>query len=314
MMDIPEPDSKLKLRDGEMVHEIPVYRFGSGRPRILITAGLHGGEVTGQYAASRLTEAMKGLDEAPSGEIVITPRCNPSAFRRMQRTSPFDDLDMNRVFPGDEEGSPTQVLASRIWDVAADCDYIVDLHCAGPYAAPYALAQYQEYDNCRELAEMLDIPAVVQSGGSEGQLFVEAARRGIPAAIIELPGGGPDGIIDLAASQDAFGALTRLLTLLEFLPGDATKPKPRFCTRLNKLTASHEGLYLPQMAPGENYRNGDVVGIIGGERLLAEGAGYCVVNRPAGYVFPTTGLAALANFADDESDDSPGLPTAPMTN
>lgn len=304
MMDMPEPDSKLKLRDGELIHEIPVYRFGAGRPRFLITAGLHGSEVTGQYAASRLVEAMKGLEETPSGEIVIMPRCNPSAFRRMHRTSPFDDVDMNRAFPGDEGGSPTQVLTARIWDVAVDCDYIVDLHCAGPFAAPYTLAQYEEYDNCRELAGMLDIPAIVQSGGSEGQLFVEAARRGIPAVVIELPGGGPDGIIDLAAGEEACGALTRLLTLLQILPGDSTEPNPRFCTQLKKVTASREGLYLPQMAPGERFQGGDVVGILGGDHILAEGRGYCVVNRPAGYVFPTGGLAALTNFADEEIDDS----------
>ncbi len=304
MMEVPQPDSKIMMRDGDLVHEIPVHRFGVGRPRILITAGLHGGEVTGQYAATRLVEVMGDAAEPLSGEVVIMPRCNPSAFRRMHRTSPFDDLDMNRVFPGDEHGSPTEVLAARIWDVALECDYIVDLHCAGPFAAPYTLAQYEEYDNCRELAGMLDLPVVVQSSGSRGQLFVEAADRGIPAVIIELPGGGPDGIIDLASGEDAVGALRRLMTLLRITPGDVPSPEPGFCTRLQRITAPREGLYLPQIAPGDSFQAGDVVGVLGGEPVLADGPGYCTMNRPAGYAFPTTALAALAGFADREIDDS----------
>ena len=289
-----EPSTFIELDESTLRHRVPVYRFGSGdSPRILVTAGLHGSEATGQYAAFRLIETL-AADPEIAGEITILPRCNPSAFRRMERTSPFDDLDMNRIFPGDAEGTPTQVLASRIWDMAREADYIVDLHCAGPYATPYTLAQHSEYENCRELASLLDIPVVVQSGGSEGQLFVEAARQGIPSVIIELPGGGPDGIIDLAAGEGTLGALRRLLTLLEVLPGEASAPSPVFCGELVRVTAPADGLYLPRVAPGNGLGEDGIVGVLETENVVTEGRGYCIKNRPPGYVFRGDALAVVA--------------------
>lgn len=293
-----EPSTFIELDESTLRHRVPVYRFGSGdSPRILVTAGLHGSEATGQYAAFRLIETL-AADPEIAGEITILPRCNPSAFRRMERTSPFDDLDMNRIFPGDAEGTPTQVLASRIWDMAREADYIVDLHCAGPYATPYTLAQHSEYENCRELASLLDIPVVVQSGGSEGQLFVEAARQGIPSVIIELPGGGPDGIIDLAAGEDTVGALCRMLTLLGIAPGEADAPDPVLLDELERITAPREGLYLPGYAAGEEIPAGEGVGTLDGDPILPGETGYCIMNRPPGYVFPGTRLAAVAPRAE----------------
>jgi len=301
MVSLPEPGAFIELDEPALRHRVPVYRFGSGpAPRILVTAGLHGGETTGQYAAFRLIESL-AADPEVAGEVVVLPRCNPSAFRRMERTSPFDELDMNRIFPGDAEGTPTQVLASRVWDLAREADYIVDLHCAGPYATPYTLAQYSEYENCRELASLLDIPVVVQSGGSEGQLFVEAGRRGIPAVIIELPGGGPDGIIDLAAGEGTLGALRRLLTLLEVLPGEASAPSPAFCDQLVRVTAPADGLYLPRVAPGNGLGEDGIVGLLEAESVATEGRGYCIKNRPPGYVFRGDPLAAVAPAAPGEA-------------
>ncbi len=288
----------IEVEGSTLTHRVPVYRFGSGSPRVLITAGLHGGEVTGQYAALGLIDRLSRLEGDPAGEVTILPRCNPSAFRRMQRTSPFDELDMNRIFPGEEDGSPTLALASEIFEMARDMDYIVDLHCAGPYSSPYTLAQYREYDNCRDLAGMLDIPVIVQSGGSEGQLFVEAAREGIPSVIIELPGGGPDGIIDLAAGEDTVGALCRMLTLLGIAPGEADAPDPVLLDELERITAPREGLYLPGYAAGEEIPAGEGVGTLDGDPILPGETGYCIMNRPPGYVFPGTRLAAVAPRAE----------------
>lgn len=292
------PDDTIVFEDNGLSHSVPVYRFGSGSPRVLITAGLHGGEVTGQYVAFRLIASLSGLRHDPSGEILVLPRCNPSAFRRLARTSPFDELDMNRIFPGDARGTPTQALAAEIWGLAQEADYIVDLHCAGPFSAPYTLAQYEEYPHCRELAARLDIPVIVQSGGSEGQLFVEAGARGTAAVIIELPGGGPEGILDLSVADDTEAALRRMLQSLDVLDGDVPAPNPRFLGPLERITASTEGLYLPQRVPGEVLARGESPGLLDDEPLEACPAGYLIMNRPPGYVFPGSSLAAVAPLVE----------------
>ncbi len=278
--------------DDVLRHHVDVYRFGEGRPRVLITAGLHGGEATGQYVAYRLIESLRDADIM--GEVVILPRCNPAAFRRMHRTSPFDELDMNRVFPGDAGGSATEVLAASIWDIALGMDYIVDLHCCGVHGSPYTLAQYREYAFARELAEKIDIPLVVQSAGAEGQLFVEACARDIPAVIIELPGGGQSGVVDLAAGERTHRALLGMLRILQAIPGEAAEPSPIFCAPLRRIAAPDDGLYLPQVAPGACFAAGKVLATLDEEELSAEFSGWTVISRPPSYVFRNTSVLVLA--------------------
>ena len=48
------------------------------------------------------------------------------------RTSPIDDLNLNRIYPGDPEGSPTLVIAHYVETVLMPiADYGLDLHSGG---------------------------------------------------------------------------------------------------------------------------------------------------------------------------------------
>ncbi len=280
-----------------VTQEVEVLRFGGGEPRVLVTAGLHGGEMTGQYAAFELIDRLPG--ENVTGSVTIIPRANPAAFRRMQRTSPFDEQDMNRIFPGDEEGTPSQRIAHHIYQIALEHDYIVDLHCCGPHGSPYTLAQYEEYDFAQDLAAMLDIPVVVQSAGAAGQLFVEAAKREeIPSVIIELPGGGRSGMIDLSAGEMTVQALLRLLRLLGVIQGEASTPQPVFCQKLRRVQPPVSGLFLPGVAPGERFEAGQQLAVVQDRELTVDFSGFATVVRPAGYVFSSMPALVLAPVAE----------------
>ena len=104
-----------------------VYTFGSGEPRITFTAGIHGNEVSGIYVAQRLIGHF--IKNPPvKGTVKIIPTVNAAAMRCMQRRSPFDAVDLNRVFPGNESGSISHKLAASIYKETADADILVDLH------------------------------------------------------------------------------------------------------------------------------------------------------------------------------------------
>ena len=276
-----------------VTQDIEVYRLGEGDPKVLITAGLHGGEMTGQHAAFELLNQLQ--DASLEGQVTIIPRANPAAFRRMRRTSPFDEQDMNRIFPGDEDGTPSQRIAHHIYNIALEHDYIVDLHCCGPQGSPYTLAQYEEYEFSEELAGLLDIPVAVQSGGAEGQLFVEAAgREEIPSVIIELPGGGRSGMIDLSAADMTVEALNRMLTLLDVLPGAADKPEPVFCEQLRRVKPPEHGLFIPAVAPGEKFSAGQTLATLNDEEISVGFSGFAIIVRPASYVFGNMTSLVLA--------------------
>lgn len=267
------------------------FGFGDG-PNVLITAAVHGDEQTATHAARLL---MKALESQPvHGRVRVIPVCNPASYRNRSRRSPFDQIDMNRIFPGSPTGSPTMQLADRLWAEAQSADYIVDLHCAGWGSTPYTLAVYEEFPAVSEIAEALGIPVVIQSGGTRGQLFVESCHAGKKALIIELPGGQPGGAIHLEAAALAERAMINLLRTLKVLDGAPTQSEVTFYGRIQEIVAPGHGLFLPAAQPGARVEEGRVLGSFEGAPVRAPHAGVVTSVSLPRYCFAGEWLAGVA--------------------
>src|SRR4030065_960438 len=89
-------------------------------PRVSILGLQHGDEYSGMEIINRLIEGLKVGDL--SGSIVAIPVSNPLAFNAAERASPppmgYENLNMNRVWPGDSKGLLMERIAAQIWDQA----------------------------------------------------------------------------------------------------------------------------------------------------------------------------------------------------
>ena len=96
-------------------------------PCLAVVAGVHGDEADG---IATLMELWARVDAARlSGRLIMVPVANPTAFIAGRRRSPLDDLDLNRTFPGDPEGMPTQQLAhALLTKVLKQSDFVFSLH------------------------------------------------------------------------------------------------------------------------------------------------------------------------------------------
>ena len=75
---------------------IVVIRNGEG-PTALFISGTHGDEYEGQVAISNL---VKSLEPAQiRGRVILLPMANFPAAVAGRRTSPIDEVNLNRVFP-----------------------------------------------------------------------------------------------------------------------------------------------------------------------------------------------------------------------
>ena len=79
-------------------------------PTIFFVAGTHGNEWAGYYAADELMEEIFPT----AGKIIWVPRANILACEIGQRTAE-DEVNLNRVYPGDAGASPVEVVAADIW-------------------------------------------------------------------------------------------------------------------------------------------------------------------------------------------------------
>ncbi|MEW6523994.1 MAG: succinylglutamate desuccinylase/aspartoacylase family protein [Bacillota bacterium] len=269
--------------DDYIEQRLQVQTFGQGKPRVLVTGGIHGEETTGIYVASRLAQYLAQVQL--QGQVSVISMCNPTAFRRTQRACPFDELDLNRIFPGQPDGSPSMVLAHLIWQEAREANYIIDLHCCGVHGRSYTLALHQDFEFAREFAAMLSIPVVIQSGGTRGQLFVEACHLGIPALILELTGGGPGGEVNLGAADEAFDAVLGFFRQTGILPGPTSRPAPTFYGKLMPVIARSTGLFVPQVAAGARLSEGQLIGAVDDKEVHSPFDGVATMIRPPSYVF-----------------------------
>lgn len=141
---------------------ITVVRNGEG-PTALLTGGNHGDEYEGITGLLKLANSLQ--PEMIRGRVIIVPAMNYPAVRNGTRTSPIDQGNLNRAFPGNPVGSMTERIADYFQRYLVPlCDYALDIHSGGrtldiiPFAAAHRLDDPQQEAACIEGARCFGAP------------------------------------------------------------------------------------------------------------------------------------------------------------
>jgi len=249
---------------------IVMFKNGSG-PTALLMSGNHGDEYEGQIALTKLSQDLGPGDI--TGRLIILPMANYPAAHDGLRTSPFDGGNLNRSFPGDATGTPTQMMAHYIEEVLLpQCDYFFDLHSGGsslryPATVLRGRGDTAEQEAALEALQMsFDAPfGFIFGGRGEPRVSSAAARRkGVLSLTTELGGAGTVTPEILALAERG---VQRLLHHIGLLPGhepDATRGM-----RKMELTgpdyfvyARDEGLFEPYVELLTEIKKGQAAGAI----------------------------------------------------
>lgn len=96
--------------------------------RISIVTGTHGDELDGQYICYEIIKKIQMYPEKLKGILDIYPDVNPLGIDMGSRGIPMFDLDMNRVFPGDNNGAVAEYTAAGLIDDIIGSDFCLDIH------------------------------------------------------------------------------------------------------------------------------------------------------------------------------------------
>ncbi|MPY59934.1 succinylglutamate desuccinylase/aspartoacylase family protein [Streptomyces spongiae] len=306
---------------GTLTVDIPLTLVNGARPglRVLITAGVHGGEFTGVDTATRLAALLEPGEIR--GQVIVCPVANPPAvYQGRLGISPLDGVNINRVFPGDPEGGPTERLAAWLFTHLMDgVDAYADLHSGGIDETlrdfvGYRLTGEADLDaRTADMARSLGIEDVILGLNAEGgNSHAAAARQGVPAILVET---GELGERDPKTARHLVGGLYGLLRRLGVLaPDGATDGPPdepalvRAWVWAAGITAEATGLWYPEFTAGDDVTEGQVIG-----RVIdpADGQEHKVHAPVTGRIFygmhgltvaPGAELAAIAAPAPRDPD------------
>ncbi len=249
---------------------IPIARIGNGEgPQIVLIAGNHGDEWEGQLALGNLIRELE--PEHVHGRLVIVPSANFPAVMAATRTSPIDSVNMNRAYPGNENGTVTEQIAHWIEHVLLDdIDFAMDLHSGGSSLMylPSALAMRDDdptwMDRSLDLLRAFGAPVsylqTVPQGGNH--TFLSACRRrGVVGIGTELGGGGTLTGHSLSVAE---AGIRRVLAHVGLLRVGFPVPPPQK-TRLTEVGgddyyvyASDSGVFEPIAEPGDEVTEGSL--------------------------------------------------------
>jgi predicted deacylase len=254
-----------------------------GGPVVYAQAAQHGREVNGTAVLRRLHERLTGdsdtAADAPvlDGTLVTVPVADPLTFDRVSYTTP-ESLDsvhsnMNRCWPGDEDGTLHERMAARLWNFASAADAVVDLHTGSPSMLTHTVYMRGD-DECRALAEAFGTDLLLAEAAGDdadtewsernfgGKFRVAATREGIPTITPELAHSrevvadavdvGVDGMIGVLRHEGILSG--------EPEPWDGTVAR----NHLGRVTAAESGLFTPVrgLSIGDTVVDGERLGTV----------------------------------------------------
>jgi predicted deacylase len=232
-VDLPSKPATIPLMIGSV---------GTGTPRATIIAGVHGDE--GPWGALAIQQVLERKRTQLTGSLQIVFAANPLAVVADKRNSPLDDLDLNRIFPGKDDGSHSERIAAALMPIITDTNVLIDLHGGGSWCVN---AFTFSFPGSEKLAALVDVPFVVPIDNREGQLSYYARQAGAKVIAIEMGGRSRD---ELRWRDRLSASLERILTVSEVLEPVTTddfEQQAVTVTDLKVLRPSYGGVLIPEV-------------------------------------------------------------------
>ena len=283
---------------------LPVEVIHGARPgpSVWLSGAIHGDELDG-------VEITRGVSTRLSpkqlrGTVLAIPIVNVFGFIQASRYLP-DRRDLNRAFPGTEDGSMAARLAWLFTTEIVDrCDWGLDFHCGSGERENLPQVRCDLGDEpTRGVAEAFGAPLLIDNRGPEGSLRREAVGRGKRVLVYE---GGEAGRFTRSSIEAGIAGALRVLRHLDMIDeAPAAERAPVRVGSTHWVRASRSGIVRLDAELGDSVRKGGTIGeiteILGGgrKRVRASNTGIVIGRRVNPVVYQGEALVHIAR-PDDE--------------
>ena len=273
--------------------EVPIIIQRSKKPGpcVLITAGIHGDEINGVEIVRQVIS--KKINKPARGTIICIPVINVFGFLNMERAFP-DGRDLNRVFPGTQNGSLASRFAYQFTNkILPLADFCLDFHTGG--GSRFNVAQIRVDPDKKELmpyAQIFGAPFIVHSKNITKSYRSTCAKMGTPVLLFE---GGKSQISDKDIARSGVHGVIRILDHLKMLDKDFVVPEQTKDSIIIQsstwLRAKYSGLLHLKSTCGDFVEKNEVIATITDpygtfrHKVKASNDGYIINTNEASLVY-----------------------------
>jgi predicted deacylase len=243
-------------------------------PTLLVLSGVHGSEYSPIIAMQQLAPTLDPKEI--SGRIIIVHIANmPAYLGRSIYTSPIDNKNLNRLFPGKADGSITERIAYFLTDELYPlADAVLDMHSGdgneqlrpswigyyGKAGSPEVIAKSRAMAHAFGIKhivefqwELTDVKDAIWGGSA-------AIAKNIPSIDVEA---GGMGIYDTQAIAQIVTGVRRIMAHMgiidEVFPA---LPEANIIIERESINAPEDGAWNPLLDAGKTVQEGDLIGFM----------------------------------------------------
>ncbi len=255
---------------------VPIMSIKNGDGPVAVIIGAnHGDEYEGVSITSGLYQELEIGDV--KGQIIFLPAANAPAFYAGRRTSPLDwtgEGNLNRMFPGNQYGPPTEMIAWYITtEIVPRGDVFFDLHSAGKSIDHHPSVKIRLMgDEDKDALQMKFLELFGAPIGIVGNRVHETTLSGeiLPLDKIYLSTElGGAGKIRPWIRDFGYNGMKRCLREMGVFVGDEKLPEPEHKVSLkamqtgeNYIFARTSGMFEPRVNLGDEVQDGQFAGYI----------------------------------------------------
>lgn len=278
---------------------IPVTIINGAKsgPVLTLVAGIHGTEYVPIITLQQLLNEINPNEL--SGTVILVHIANiPSYNKRLAYYNPVDNKNLNRVFPGNEDGTISERIAFTITnEIIKRSDYYIDLHGgeADQSLVNFIYFDYGCTDNdlCKKssiMAHAMGINYLIPEKNNSVHDSVKYAwsdliafRNGVPAIAVDI---GDRGKVDLEEIKIAKQGIINVMRTINMLDGKAFKNEQAiYLIDENFISSNHNGIFYSVVEKEQYISKGTLLGYTTDYwgNVLEE------------YFSPITGMVVIAN-------------------
>ena len=257
VIDVPLPGLYTETSVNMPVHVLHGRREG---PTLFVSAALHGDEINGVEIVRRLLRQpqLKKI----RGTLLVVPIVNVFGFHIQSRYLP-DRRDLNRNFPGREQGSLAARLAHIFLnDVVMRADVGIDLHTAAIHRdnLPQIRAD-MSLETLGPLAKAFAAPVLIHSAPPEGSLRHSEAVDDVPIMVYEA---GEALRFDEVSIRIGLRGIINVMRELGMITLKRKRPKPSAVLRSTSwVRAPSSGIARMVFKLGDMVSRGEILAYVG---------------------------------------------------